>query len=508
MKCISFPSLEKRPQSDACIIPFSKDDTGKIVPLFEDSSLLRACHRLLETKDFKAKEEEIEVIYPDPVAERRIVVLGLGDHKNITNDTIRTSFASASRYLTQRSVTSLTVIPPVLENVSSKILLKACLQGLLFGLYDFREYRTPKKDEQRSSISEIAFLTESPHMLAEIEHEVQSIMEAVSFARDLVNKNADEITPKGFASIAQSLGDAELRITIHGKEWIEQERMGLFLAVAQGARFEPRFVIAEWKGALDDADTTVLIGKGITFDSGGLDLKTQENMLTQKEDMSGAAAVLAVMKAIRDLRLPLNVTAAIPLCENSIGSHAYKPGDVFKGRSGKTVEIISTDAEGRLILADALDYAVTTLSPSRIIDVATLTGSAEVALGNEISALFSNSDSLAFLLERASRQVGDPIWRMPLYLPYETLLSSDIADCKNVATRAGGAINAAVFLNGFVKTVPWAHFDIAGTAFLKTSWRYYDKGATGVPVRTLIEFLYSLIPGIIPEVEPDEEKPS
>jgi leucyl aminopeptidase len=504
MKCIPFSSSEKRPHSDACVVPFSKDDTGKIVPLFEDASLLRACHRLLETKDFSAKEGEVVVLYPDPVAERRLVAIGMGDHAKITSDSVRTSVASAAMCLTRRQVTAFSLIPPFLDGISPKMVLKACLQGVAFGDYTFREYRSPKKGGDISIISEVSIFTETPHLLAEIEGEVRATMAAVSLARDLVNRNADEMTPEGFADVAQSLADAELRITVHGKEWIEQEHMQLFLAVSRGARYEPRFVIAEWKGAPQDPDITVLVGKGITFDTGGLDLKSADNMQTMKEDMSGAAAVLAVMKAVRDLRLPLNVTAAIPLCENSISANSYKPGDVVKSRSGKTVEIANTDAEGRLILADALDYVVHVLSPSRIIDVATLTGSAEVALGKDLSALFSNTDSLAFLLERASHHAGDPLWRLPLYMPYAKLLDSDIADCKNVASRSGGAINAAIFLSAFVGVTPWAHLDIAGTAFLKEPCRYYGKGATGVPVRTLIEFLQSLIPGIMPEVEPEE----
>ena len=504
MKCSPFSSPEKRPHSDACIVSFSRDDAGKIVPLFDDPSLLRACHRLLETKDFSAKEGETAILYPDPVAERRIVALGMGDHKKITSDSLRTSFASAIRSMTKRQVTSLSIVPPVLQSIVPKMVLKACLQGVSFGNYVFREYRTPKADGDISTIREVAIFTETPHLLAEIEGEVRATMETVAMARDLVNRNADDMTPEGFANVAKSLADSDLNITVHGKEWIEKEHMHLLLAVSQGARYEPRFVMAEWKGAPQDPDTTVLVGKGITFDTGGLDLKSADNMQTMKEDMSGAAAVLAVMKAVHDLRLPLNVTAVIPLCENSISAHSYKPGDVIKARSGKTVEIANTDAEGRLILADALDYAVRTLSPSRIIDVATLTGSVEVALGKDISALFSNTDSLSFLLERASHHAGDPLWRLPLYLPYAKLLDSDIADCKNVATRSGGAITAAVFLSAFVGTTPWAHLDIAGTAFLKEPCRYYGKGATGVPVRTLIEFLQSLIPGIIPDVEPEE----
>ena len=504
MRFIPFSSPERRPHSDACVVPFSSDDTGKIIPLFDDAPLLRACHRLLETKDFRAKVGDLEILYPEPVAERRLLALGCGEHKKITCDSLKTSVAKAVSTLIKRQVTSLSIIPPVLDGIPPKMVLAACLQGVYFGIYEFREYRTPKKDEVFSTLSEVAILTQTPHLLAQIEGEERAVMEAVAFARNLVNRNADEITPDGFANAARLLADKELRITVHGKEWIEQEQMHLLLAVGRGARYEPRFVIAEWKGAPSDPDTTVLIGKGITFDTGGLDLKTADNMQTMKEDMSGAAAVLATMKAVRDLRLPLNITAAIPLCENSVGKDAYKPGDVIKARSGKTVEIGNTDAEGRLILADALDYAVHALLPSRIIDVATLTGSAAVALGNDISALFSNTDSLSFLLERASQHSGDPLWRMPLYLPYEKLLESDIADCKNVASRLGGAINAAVFLNGFVGTTPWAHLDIAGTAFLKDSCRYYGKGATGVPVRMLVAFLQTLIPGIIPDVELEE----
>jgi leucyl aminopeptidase len=505
MRCIPFSSVEKRPRCDACIVPFCKDDAGKVIPLFEDDLLMRSCHHLLEAKDFSAKEAEEAVLYPDPATERRLVLIGLGDRKKITPDSMRTSVAHAVGSLTKKKASSIALIPPALEGVSSKVILKACIEGVFYGAYAFRDYLTQKKEDEWSTIAEIHIFTSTPHVFAEVENETRAIMEAVAFARDLVNRNADEITPEGFAAAAQSLADEEFRVSVHGKEWIEREQMGLLLAVGQGARYEPRFVIAEWKGAPNDKDITVLIGKGITFDTGGLDLKSTDNMQTMKEDMSGAASVLAVMKAVKELRLPLNVTAAIPLCENSISANSYKPGDVLKARSGKTIEIMSTDAEGRLILADALDYAVSNLSPSRIIDVATLTGSATVALGKDISALFSNTDSLAFLLERASHQSGDLLWRMPLYMPYAKLLESDIADCKNVATRSGGAINAAVFLSSFVGTMPWAHLDIAGTAFLKEPCRYYGKGATGVPVRTLLRFLESLIPGIIPELEPEED---
>ncbi len=498
MKCTSFSSLERRPQSDACILPFAKDDSQKIIPLFEDGMLVRACHHMLETKDFSAKEGETVILYPDPAIEKRLVVVGCGEEKKLSSDSLRTSFAKAFSLLAPRQVASASMVPPTVENVPAQAALKACLEGVFFGTYAFREYYVSKQAEPFTALMDLSIFSRTPHMISDVVEEVQHVMEAVSLARDLVNRNADEITPDGFAAVATSLADQDLRITVHGKEWIEHERMQLLLAVGRGAHYEPRFVVAEWKGAPGDADTTVFVGKGITFDTGGLNLKTEGHMQAMKGDMAGAAAVLATMKAVRDLRLPLNVTGVMPLCENSIGEKAYKPGDVYTARSGKTVEIGNTDAEGRLILADALDYAVHECSPSRIIDVATLTGAAEVALGSDISALFSNTDALSFLLERASQHGGDPLWRLPLYLPYEQLLDSDIADCKNLASRAGGAVNAAIFLNGFIGTIPWAHLDIAGTAFLKDPWRYYGKGATGVPVRTLVTFLQSLISGGYP----------
>jgi leucyl aminopeptidase len=457
----------------------------------------------LATKDFTGKEGEIAFVYPDPVVEDRVVFLGFGELPKLTLDKIRLSVAHAVSSLSKRSVSSISLIAPVLKDVPQKAVMKAIVEGAYFGGYQFREYRTQRVDDP-PGIRELVVVTESPHLFAEVAQEVACEMDAVALARNLVNKNADEIFPEAFAAVARSLATSELSVTVHGPEWIERERMGLLMAVARGARYEPRCIIVEWKGAPKDADLTVLVGKGITYDTGGLHLKTESHMDTMKSDMAGAAAVLATMQAVRDLRLPLNISAVIPLCENAIGPLAYKPGDVYKARSGKSVEIRSTDAEGRLILADALHYASNVLKPSRIIDVATLTGSAETALGNEISALLCNTDSLFFLLERAAHHTGEPLWRLPLYAPYEKLLESDIADCKNVATRAGGAINAALFLGWFVDSIPWAHFDVAGTAFVKDSVRYYGKGATGIPIRTLIEFFRSLIPGIIPEVEPEE----
>jgi leucyl aminopeptidase len=492
MQCISCPSPEKRPRTDGCVLPFAFDEANHPVPLFDDPPLLRACHRLLATKDFTAKEGEVLIQYLDPVAEDRLIVLGVGERRSVSIDGLKASYARLAAHLAMKHVATITCLPPVFEAISHRAVLQSILEGLWYGRYVFDDYRSKKADDPHG-IREAVIVTEAPNLLSEVDHDVRAVMTAVAMARDLVNQNADQMTPEGFAQAARLLATTNLHVTVHEKEWLEHERMNLLLTVGRGASYEPRCVTVEWKGAANDSDLTVLIGKGITFDTGGLNLKLENHMGTMKSDMAGAAAVLGTMRAVRDLRLPLNITAIIPLCENSIGSRAYKPGDVYTARSGKSVEIMSTDAEGRLILADAIDYAVTQLRPSRIVDVATLTGSAEVALGKDISALISNTDSLAFLLERAAHQAGDPIWRLPLYRPYEPLLDSDIADCKNVATRSGGAINAALFLHFFVGDVAWAHIDIAGTAFLKEPFRYYRKGATGVPIRTLIEFFRLLL---------------
>ena len=490
MKCTAFPSAEKRPRADLCLLPFAQGDGGEPLALFDDPVLLRSCQHLLQTKDFCGKEGEVTCLYPDPVLESRICLVGLGPKKAIHLEQIRLGYAKAVRSLPS-SVMTTTLFPPLVEDLSLELVVRGVLEGVHLGSYTFDMYRSEEKGKK---LQEIALLCEVPSVYFQVEREVRAKMEAVAFARDLVNQNADDIDSEGFATCAKKLDDGRLRIHVHEKEWIERERMGLLLAVSRAAPKEPRFIIAEWRGNPNDSDHTALIGKGITFDTGGLNVKTGNFLEGMKGDMAGAAAVLAVMKALRDLNLPVNVTAAIPVCENSIGSQSFKPEDVVTARSGLTVEVSNTDAEGRLILADALDYVREVIKPSRIIDVATLTGSAEIAVGKDISAVFSNADSLAFQLQTAGTHAGDPMWQMPLHMEYEKLLKSDIADCKTLGIRAGSAIIAALFLHKFVGDIPWAHIDIAGSSDVLKPMRYYEKGPTGVPVKALIEFFSSMVP--------------
>ena len=268
--------------------------------------------------------------------------------------------------------------------------------------------------------------------------------------------------------------------------------MGLLLAVNRASSRDPTFMLIEYKGDPKAHDLTVLVGKGITFDTGGLNLKPTGSMESMKCDMAGAAAVLGVIQAAAALGIKKNITGVIAATENSIGSRSYKPGDVYCGYAGKSVEIGNTDAEGRLILADALAYAVKNLKPSRIIDLATLTGAVEVALGNEAIGLLSNHDVLADLLIRSGSSTGERVWRLPLYEEYKDLLKSDVADIKSTGGRTAGCITAAIFLHEFVGKTPWAHLDIAGTAYLNEAKRYQPKHATGVGVRLMLSLLESL----------------
>lgn len=267
--------------------------------------------------------------------------------------------------------------------------------------------------------------------------------------------------------------------------------MGLLLAVGRGSDKEPLLTMLTYTGNPKSREHTILIGKGVTYDTGGLNVKPTGSMESMKCDMAGAATVLGVLATVAALGLKLNVTALVPATENAIGSKSFKPGDVYVSHNGKSIEIGNTDAEGRLILADALSYAVKHLKPTRMIDLATLTGAMDVALGSEATGLFSNDDKLAEQLHKAGESTFERVWRMPLFPEYRDQLRSDIADLKNIGTRSGGSITAAYFLKEFVDDIPWAHLDIASTAYLNESKRYHPKFGTGIGVRLITELLES-----------------
>ena len=313
----------------------------------------------------------------------------------------------------------------------------------------------------------------------------QALAAGVELARELANRPGNHATPSALASEAKKLGKRyPIKVDVYDRKQIAKIGMGSFLAVAQGSAEPPRFIVMQYHGAAKTQAPLVLVGKGITFDSGGISLKPGAEMDEMKFDMGGAASVLGTMRAIGELEPKINVVALIPTCENMPSGTAVKPGDVVKSLSGQTIEILNTDAEGRLILCDALTYAER-FAPAAVVDVATLTGACVIALGHHHSGLFSSDDNLAAELLAASRSALDPAWRLPLDEEYDEGLKSHFADMANIAGRAGGAITAAKFLQRYTAKFPWAHLDIAGTAWKSGA----AKGATGRPVPLLTHFV-------------------
>lgn len=312
------------------------------------------------------------------------------------------------------------------------------------------------------------------------------IGESTNVTRELVNRHAGDIYPETFAHRAQQLAaDAGLTCEVYDEEWMRNEKFGSMLAVAQGSDQSPRLVVLRHNGGGPDAPTYGLCGKGVTFDSGGLSLKPSDSMNGMKADMAGGATVLGTMLAVARLNLPVNIVASIGLVENMISGHSYRLGDVLTARNGITIEVLNTDAEGRLVLADVLSWTVDQ-GATRMIDLATLTGACVVALGEDISGLFPNDDEWATQILDAAESEGEYVWQMPMHDMFSDQLKSDVADCKNIGTRWGGAVTAAKFLEKFVGDATWAHLDIAGPAYATSSNALRDGGGTGAMVRTLV----------------------
>jgi leucyl aminopeptidase len=439
------------------------------VPGFEDE-IAAIDDSLLDLAKFEGKNGQV-LRLPHGEASALLLV-GLGDEA--TFESIRTAAGNAVRAVeTASAVTGLNTLP--IDGAQ-----RAVAEGAILGGYEFREYKT----EGDPLKLETLHLVDADEMsLAE----AVAIAEATNLARDWINTPALNKAP---ADLADRMGAtaraAGLTVEIWDRERIEDEELGALLGVAAGSDRDPRLVILGYEP--EDAKGHLgLVGKGITFDSGGLSLKSAAHMEEMKDDMSGAAAVSAATVAIAKLGVPLRVTTVVPLTDNAVGGHATRPGDVLRPVSGPTIEVLNTDAEGRLVLADGLGVAQR-YEPDMIIDVATLTGAARVSLGDKIGAVFaSSSEVAAAVLEGASR-AGENFWELPLFQDYKKSLESDIADIKNISgTRYGGAIVAALFLSHYAGDGPWAHLDIAGPARSRETAGEFVKGASGIAVRTLVE---------------------
>lgn len=427
----------------------------------------------LEEDGFKGKFKNTYLLQTyDKIPARKILVIGMGKKDEMTLDRAREIGAKITNKVKSIHAKSVAIDFDEMEDY-----IGAVAEGLLIGDYKFDKYKSDKKEEKEIEV--FLNIEEADLQYAEI------AISAMNMARDLANEPAALVTPTKLAEIAQSLG---LQTTVYSDYELEDMNMGAFTAVAKGSSEEPKFIHIKYQPK-EAKKKIAIIGKGITFDAGGLDLKPASSMLTMRDDMSGAACVLAVMSKIKELNADIEVHGIIAACENMPGCSAYKPGDILTARNGKTIEVDNTDAEGRLTLADALCFACE-LGVDEVIDIATLTGACMVALGTQAAGIMGNDEELIDNLIDAAEDAGERYWPLPMYDEYKDSLKSEIADMKNTGSRWGGASTAGLFLENFVKPEQkWAHIDIAGVAFLDSAQKYFIKGATGAGVRALLTYL-------------------
>lgn len=439
-------------------------------------------------RDFKGKLNDTALIYPAKSESiKRILCVGIGSEDKLSSDDYRNLGKLISEKQEKLSVRRIHIMLANMQNCRED-LIRCFSEGVLYQTYSFDEYKTEKKTKKRQA--RFIFLcnkVEYTPRFRQILLETEAVMRGVQITRDLANQPANHLTPtllkKYIVNHFKSYKDLDVKI-LDKKELVKQ-KFGALLAVSKGSVEEPALIIVHYHPARKTSKKIALVGKGVTFDSGGISIKPAANMEEMKYDMSGAAAVMGIMETVASLKPKYEVIAAIPAVENMPGGKAVKPGDVITAFNGKTIEVINTDAEGRLILADALAYVQKIYQPKFIIDFATLTGACVVALGDKNAGLFSNSEKLVNLLEDAGRQSGDAVWPMPMDDIYNKDIESEVADLKNVGERWAGAITAAKFLEAFVDKQAWAHIDIAGTAYNVKHKDYLGKGATGFGVRLI-----------------------
>ncbi|MHB8105633.1 MAG: leucyl aminopeptidase [Dehalococcoidales bacterium] len=469
----------KQPEGDAAVV---------------DKKLGGAISDLVKQGDIKGKLNEITLLHSlGKLPASRIVVLGLGKKQELTTNKVRGAIAEACRYLRGKGAADITsiIIGDGINGIKSDAAVQSMTEGAILGLYTFKKYMT-KPENGSKEVKELTIVGKDKKQLEKAIARGKIIAEAANFARDMVNEPGNFMTPTQMAETARQVAKKYgLKVEVFEKDKMKEQGMGGLLGVSQGSQQPPKFIILNYKGRESKDLDLALVGKGITFDSGGISIKPSEGMADMKDDMSGGASVIATLMAIAQLKPALNVTALIPATENLPSGTALKPADIIKAMNGKTIEVLNTDAEGRLILADALSYAVKS-GAKAIIDVATLTGACQIALGKITTGAFTNNQALMDKVIAAGNEAGEPAWQMPMFEEYSEFIKSDIADIKNTGNRYGGAITAAKFLEEFVDKTPWVHLDLTGPDNDKEKG-YLVKGATGAPVRTLINLVLSQV---------------
>lgn len=445
-----------------------------------------AAAEVVSSGDFTGREGETALLYgQEGLGAPRLLLVGLGKKEHFDLERLRRVSGTAARRARTLKLREAAFSLPVLQGVQVREAAKAAAEGARLGLYRFDRHKSGAEHHELET-----FRLVSDEDLGQITEGVeigQKAAQGAALARDLANEPSNVATPAYLAQKAREIAERHgMEMTVLDRAGIEEEGLMGLATVGRSAANEPRFIVLEHRRG-GDAAPIVLVGKAVTFDSGGISIKPSSGMENMKFDMSGGAAVLGTMEAVGALGLALNVVALVPATENLPGGDAFKPGDVLTMHSGKTVEIVTTDAEGRLILADALSYA-RRYEPSAVVDCATLTGACYVALGDHASGLMGNDEDLIAEIQTAGETSGERAWPLPLFDEYTEQIRGDVADIKNSGGRYGGALTAGAFLKEFAG-YPWAHLDVAGTAYGKKGNAYTPKGATGTPARLLVEFL-------------------
>jgi leucyl aminopeptidase len=460
-----------------------------------DGALGGAIRDVIAAGDFTGKSGETLVLYArGAIPASRVLVVGLGEAARFDLGAARNAAATAARKARDVGVkTAATIVHGAgIGGLDPAAAAAALVEGTRLGLYRFEGHRSKPPKDWKPDPEILTVLGLDPAHLAAFRAGIaraEAVAAGVTFARDLVNTPANRMTPAIVAERAAALAaETGLKIEALGRAECKALGMGIFMAVAEASEEDPKLIVLEHNAGRDDLPTVALVGKGVTFDSGGISIKPAEDMWKMKGDMAGAAAVIAALGVAARLNLPLHVVGLAPCAENLPGGRAQKPGDVFTGMTGKTMEVISTDAEGRMLLADALAYAAR-FNPAAVVDIATLTGAQSIALGPEAAAVFSNDEKLVAALLAAAGASGDRLWRLPLYDEYAEPIKSQVADVKNSAGRYAGIGTSAKFIEHFTEGYPWAHVDMASMGLAAEDKPAQPKGGTGYGVRLFTAFL-------------------
>ncbi|MGH7118365.1 MAG: leucyl aminopeptidase [Acetobacteraceae bacterium] len=470
------------PRSGSLALLIGEGESAAGIWQAAEEATVGAVSRALKAAEFTGKSGQNAILLAPGAGLSRIAAIGLGKESERTRLKLEEAGAAAACLLAREETATIAAdaLPPELA--------AAAAHGAALRSYRFDRYRTKEKPDEKPRLRKLVVLSADPAEAKNMHRPMQALAQGVFLTRDLVSEPANILNPAELAERCKPLEELGLEIAVLGPKELRKLGFGALLGVAQGSSNEPRMVTMQWHGAgagRRKRKPIAFIGKGVTFDTGGISIKGAAGMEDMKWDMAGAGAVIGLMRALAARGARTDAVGLVGLVENMPSGSAQRPGDVVKTASGQTVEVINTDAEGRLVLADVLWYCQQQFDPQCMIDLATLTGAIIVGLGHEQAGLFSNADALAEQLARAGRDTGELVWRMPLAEAYDKRLRSEIADMKNVSDRPGSAITAAQFLQRFVNGKPWAHLDIAGTAWLSKDAPLAPKGASAFGVRLL-----------------------